>query len=193
VATEVKLSHVSKYGNESFNSEPIGEFQAEGDWAGALRRSGLLGRTRRMPTAEASAARRTSIDSRSASLHSLVTRYQRAAAGGAEPAVRDALNAQVQAELASQARFDAAFAALAASELGEPSVAAALAAPMPADFDAWACYAEVNDAMGASACGGMTDYGLKYGRLIARMCHASGGATAAVVDAVGRACEAAAA
>jgi hypothetical protein len=190
VKSEVNLSHVSRYGNESFDAEPIGDFQAAGKWGGL---GGLLGRTRSAaPPAEAD-PRRTSVDSRSASLHSLMYRYQRAVTSGAPTPAREALSAAIQSELASQAHFNAAFDRLATDVLGAASARAALAEPMPADFAAWECYRAGNEAVAASPCGPFTDYSLQFASLVARMCAHTGGDATAVADAVSLACRATAA
>lgn len=161
-------SHVSRYGDTSFTSEPIGDF--EGVLSVTSLRAGLTAHDFANASTADAAADAGAVDSRDIQLHTLYHAYLRA---GDED--RDSHRAAVQAELDDRTRWDRAISTL----------EAAVRAPNAAAVDAseprhMACLRNAVDAVELS-CGRFSDYALKHVRRLNALCELENGDPARIM------------
>lgn len=169
VKTETTKSHVSRYGDTSFTSEPIGDF--EGVVSVTSLRAGLTAAAfSNASTADAAAAAVSAVDSRDIKLHNLYHAYLRA--GDAD---RDSHRAAVQAELDDRTRWDRAFSTLEAAIRAPNAPAVATSEPRHME-----CLRNAVDAVEAS-CGRFSDYALKHVRRLNNLCEGENGNPARIM------------
>jgi legumain len=158
--TEVKkltnLSHVMQYGDQTYTSDPIGDFL--GDTS-----KKVLG----VPTEIAPSS--SSVRSRDIPLHLAYYRYLRADNTDIEG--RKALATALQNQLEAQMNADQLFMALSEKLASSKAKAQALfSAPGPLNsMECGSCCIETREAY-KKYCGGFTDYSLQYVRVLTNAC-----------------------
>jgi len=153
------LSHVMMYGDNSFDSDPIGNFQGNLLNAKHKRHSPLL------PKHVAPKASST-IDSRDIELHNAYARYTHA--NGVEQST--VASQRLSKILAVRQNTDSFFTALAATS--SKTLSDLTTAPTPKSILACdACCKSVEHSI-RKHCNGLSDYGLKYWSVVTNMCAA---------------------
>jgi legumain len=155
VKTAVKKSHVQEYGVNSFDSEPIGDFEGG--------KKILL--SSKLPSNSLPSLQGSGIDSRQVEVHQAYSQVMRAETAEKR---KDA-EQELQAVLAKRHAADVKFAkvASAACEGGRCSEDEVLEGPVET-FNA-ECH-KVSMKVAAQHCGTFTDYSLRYSRLFANLC-----------------------
>jgi len=151
VKTAVRKSHVQQYGVQTFDSEPVGDFE------------GLKGQLSGM--APAASVEGDGVDSRQVEVHQAYSRVMRAETA---PKRKEA-EQELEAILAQRQAADAKFAkiASAACESAHCSSKEMLEGPI----ETWnmSCHKASLESV-VEHCGSFTDYSLRYSRLFANLC-----------------------
>jgi legumain len=151
VKTAVKKSHVQQYGVQTFDSEPVGDFE------------GLKGQVSAM--APAASVEGDGVDSRQVEVHQAYSRVMRAETA---PKRKEA-EQELEAILAQRQAADVKFAkiASAACESAHCSPKEMLEGPI----ETWnmSCHKASLESV-VEHCGSFTDYSLRYSRLFANLC-----------------------
>lgn len=174
IKAETNLSHVMQYGEQDWTEEPIGSFMGNVTSSASSKPASPVQYSRRRLAGPSTPHPPSAWDSRLATLTSL---HVRAARTPSHTPLGASLRAQLRAETAKAARWDAVFHRAATTYLGAESAEAVLARPAPHlaawSEEQWACYRGGIEG-GEEACG-MTlgDYGLRYGKVVAIACDAA--------------------
>eukprot|EP00753_Platysulcus_tardus_P021751 PLAT9108.2.p1 GENE.PLAT9108.2~~PLAT9108.2.p1 ORF type:complete len:436 (+),score=229.28 PLAT9108.2:77-1384(+) len=180
VATETTKSEVMQYGQQTFTSEAIGQFQGDMNSANPILPAFTAALRLRGATDDDLLAVRqptVHVDSREASMHSLYHRYI-AASGD----LRARLGEALRTELAHRAHMTRVFDVMADTVFGERA-AELKSYNLPAT--AFDCHRAVDAAVEAK-CGKYGDYTLKFHNIVVNMCETADEAT--VLAAVDAAC-----
>jgi len=149
------LSHVMQYGDETYTSDPIGNFL--GDTGAKV-----------VATEEESPKSNSNVESRNIPLHLAYYRYLRAEQSDIEG--RQKLVKELQQKLAAQMKTDEMFMSLSARLVGEEKAKSLFFARAPENAAACGeCCIETRQAYEQS-CGRFTDYSLQYVRVLTNAC-----------------------
>jgi len=153
------MSHVMQYGDLTWTSMSIGEFEGE---IHPQNSTGLLGRTRMEPQAAPSQA--GIVDSRDIQLHSLYYSYLRAEKS--DLSARHAAAYELQKEIAHRVTADNIFHSFAKQLVNENWGSVFTA---PTTIVSSTCVNLAHQAV-ADYCGGFSDYSLQYARVVYNVC-----------------------
>merc|ERR1712232_76374 len=170
VQKAVTKSHVQQYGVESFDSEPIGNFQgADGQMS---------------PNTATTAMEGNGVDSRQVEVHQAYYKVQRATTAEARKAAEQEL-AEV---LARRHAADMTFQAIASAAMsGDLAKAEEMMEGQVEELTKIACHQDALEAV-MDRCGAFDDYSMRYSRLFANLCE-SGMDEQKVLAAIERGCK----